>query len=87
VKMKSPPTGTAGVRHTALRAWLEANKAVWHNAGKYGTADIEGYVINGHVVYVLHNAEGNGWELLVPASSKNSIPATLRAAEIACGLG
>jgi len=85
MKMKTP-IGSAGVRHAALKAWLEKHNARCHNEGKYGNADLEGYIINGRVVYVLHQPEGNGWDLLVPASQENSITAALQAAERACGI-
>jgi hypothetical protein len=89
--MKNTPTGTAAVRFKPLRDWLAKHNAVGLNLGQMdyngvGRAQLELWSVNGRTVMVLIPPDVSGWDLLVPASDKNEITATLRAAEQACGI-
>lgn len=69
-----------------LEAWLEK-----HHARRIDEADLGNqrhvlYAVNGHLLIVVLEPGKRGWNIFIPASPENSIPATLKAVELACGL-
>jgi len=76
-------------RAEALDLWLERVEAsqCWEETVDEGTGPtVTGYIINSQLAVVVRYADRNGWELLVPASTKNSVAATLDGAAAALGV-
>jgi hypothetical protein len=71
-----------------LDAWLKRVEASeqWTMTVPNTGAKVSGYLINGNLVVAVRYAEGNGWELLIPASKENNTAATLDGAASFCGV-
>jgi hypothetical protein len=72
-------------RYAQLNAWLKKHNALPFWDGEIGYTNLTGYNVNGRFVIVMHLPDG-GWDLFVQASLTNDISATLKAAELACGI-